>query len=115
MEDFVDLTILMRPICGVYILLYGDFVVYVGKSRDVPKRIRDHCNRMANTNGFKFTKVMVRTCSRFELDRLEFAYISRYKPIHNKQNLGVPKGLEHVKVDLEALGITVLPKIKRRF
>lgn len=103
MEDFVDLTILMRPICGVYMLLERDIVVYVGKSQNVPKRIRDHCNRMANSEAFRFDQVMVKTCTRFELDRLEFQYLKHYKPIHNKQNLGSEAPI--LGIDLEALGL----------
>lgn len=114
MEDFVDMSMLMRPVCGVYLLLLKGVVVYVGRSINVPARIAEHMTRMANTDRFRFDQIMVRSCPRAELSTLEYKYISHHKPIHNRQNLGVPAELAHIKVDLRALGIVIPERVIRR-
>lgn len=79
-EDFEDVTHLFNRSCGIYVLLDGDAVCYVGQSRDVVYRVNIHRRDMR----FKFNKVLVRYCEPHQLDRLETELIKQYKPLFNK-------------------------------
>jgi len=69
------------PICGVYFLVMNDEVVYVGQSRDVAYRIRQHQERKKD----EFDRVFVVTCDPDMLACVEEAYISELKPKLNVQ------------------------------
>ena len=63
---------------GIYLLKKGDFVVYVGQSKNIDKRISDH------THGDKvFDNVLKIECDYELLDSSERAYILMFNPIYN--------------------------------
>lgn len=64
---------------GVYFLVLGDVVVYVGKSTNVGARLREHRRDKVKT----FDRVAYIQCDASELDHLEKAYITKLKPKHN--------------------------------
>lgn len=89
--------------CGIYaITLEDDKVMYVGKSKNVLKRIKQHIEGIDQTKtkmywllnkmesfGVKFW--LVEKCDEDELDYLEKFWIKRMKPVLNTQ---VPQGCE---------------------
>jgi hypothetical protein len=64
---------------GVYFLVLGDVVVYVGKSTNVGARLREHKRDNVKT----FDRVAHIQCDASELDHLEKVYITKLKPKHN--------------------------------
>jgi len=66
------------PICGVYFLIEGGRVVYVGQSVDVHTRIAQHVGSKA------FDAIHVIPCSRSELLDTEATYIRRLNPPLNR-------------------------------
>lgn len=66
-------------VCGVYALVEGGKVVYVGKSTDVVSRVRRHRDNMR----FAAEEVYVMRCAPSRLDRLERDMIVRLRPWAN--------------------------------
>ncbi len=91
LEGFIDVSVMLRP--GVYALLRGGVVVYVGQSKKLLGRIYAHRTNHgrsgmpkwmpASLKGIAFDEVHVLPCAIEELDRLERALIDLYKPRHN--------------------------------
>lgn len=95
MDGFADVTRLINDGPGIYALWLGDDCIYIGKSSQVYKRIRQH-----RANGlFEFNRVMVLFCAGDELDKLEYQAIQHYKPVRNKQSTAEIT----VKVPMDAL------------
>lgn len=64
---------------GIYFLISGGEIVYIGKSKNVSGRLRDHIK-----NGRGFDRFTVHHCTEEELDGLEKKYISAFNPAQNK-------------------------------
>lgn len=71
--------------CGIYFLVRGGVVVYVGKSRSPHIRVPHH------TKSKKFDQVFCQFCDEEDLDRHERFYIERFKPEYNLAIPGVPR------------------------
>ncbi|MDE1545956.1 GIY-YIG nuclease family protein [Dechloromonas agitata] len=67
----------LEKTCGVYFLVKEERIIYVGKSRDVYKRIGQHEKTK------QFDRITVIECSERDVDRLELIYIEKFKPILN--------------------------------
>jgi hypothetical protein len=61
---------------GVYFLCDNDEVVYVGQSIDVGSRIRQHTDKV-------FSRAFCLPCPEEDLNRVEAAFISLFKPKYN--------------------------------
>lgn len=71
---------------GVYFLKYNDTVVYVGQSKNIPYRIRQHLSEKSKVfSDFDYIRL-----SKNELNNVEKIYIENMKPIFNKTFM--PKG-----------------------
>lgn len=78
-EEILSLSIPNIGGAGVYFLISGAEITYVGKSKNVAGRIRDHIK-----NGRQFDRFMMHHCSASEIDALEQRYISALRPAQNK-------------------------------
>ena len=67
------------PVCGVYFLVKGDDVIYVGQSVNVPARVATHKN-----NGVEFERWHFIECEPEWLNDLEAAFIAQFSPSLNK-------------------------------
>ena len=67
-----------RPMCGVYMLIDGANVVYVGQSINMLSRLGKHAYDK------NFTHYKVLECNKDELDALEAHYINKFKPKYNR-------------------------------
>jgi hypothetical protein len=67
-----------RPMCGVYLLIDGADVVYVGQSINLLSRLGKHAYDK------NFTHYKVIECHLDELDKLEAHYIYKFKPKYNR-------------------------------
>jgi hypothetical protein len=66
-------------VCGVYFLLQGNRIVYVGQSGNVHVRLESH--RREGTK--KFDRYAIVECGAKKLDALEAKYIAKYSPKYN--------------------------------
>jgi hypothetical protein len=74
-------ALLYDHVCGVYFLLLGENIVYVGQSTNVLTRISSH-----QLEGAKiFDRIFVVECRQAELCHLEALYIDKFKPRYNAQ------------------------------
>lgn len=72
---------------GIYFLLSGKEVVYVGQSIRLCSRLAGHLAEMDSTYKAKeFDRVAWIECQRDELDLLEAAYVLYYRPRYNRSN-----------------------------
>ncbi len=92
MEGFVEVTPILRA--GVYALLYGGQVVYVGKaSKNMMTRIEAHRSLASRKQypgwlpikAVRFDEVYVLPCRIEDLDRIERGMIDLYRPRYNIQ------------------------------
>ncbi len=67
--------------CGVYYLTDGLDVLYVGSSRNVEKRVRQHAS-----GDIDFSQVFVEQCEPGELNDRECAAIREFNPPFNEQS-----------------------------
>lgn len=92
MDGFLDYSDVLH--CGVYALVQGEEVVYVGKSKAPLMRIYSHANAQGKLGpwragykhrktGFRFDGIWFRPCMLRELDALEVEMIQKYRPRHN--------------------------------
>ena len=110
-EGFKELPSTTAP-AGVYVLLRGDEVLYVGQSINVYQRVAQHYNakrrgyrkKLAGVTPFDlriraipYDRILIRPCLVAELDRIELGYIHRYKP---RFNIDMGTLLPKVKVNL---------------
>jgi len=79
-EDDISRAAESYRICGVYFLLWGDVVIYVGQSTDVRTRLTDHYRGVGNPYTKGFTDAYWITCERSELHALERHYIKKLDP-----------------------------------
>lgn len=78
-DAIIDNAIDSLCIPGVYFLIQGSVIVYIGKSNNVAKRIAGHYNK-----GRKFSKHYVIPCLPEELDDMERKYIDMFNPEQNR-------------------------------
>lgn len=91
LDGFVDVSVMLMP--GVYALVRGGVVVYVGQSKRPLARVATHKSNWgrkampawmpASLRGVLFDEVHVLPCRLEELDRAEAAMIELYKPRYN--------------------------------
>jgi hypothetical protein len=72
-----------EKICGIYGLFHKNKLVYVGQSRHVYKRIKQH----QRTKKIPFThySIFKTSCKRAEMSIIESIYINYYSPLYNKE------------------------------
>lgn len=68
-----------KELGGVYKLIYEGEVVYVGRSRNIANRLRDH----RKARRFRFTEVVVCLCDEIRAEKLERETIHLHQPRHN--------------------------------
>lgn len=86
---------------GIYALCIDGRVVYVGKSRDLVNRAKEHQTHILHSNdawyplarefherGHVFTMKVLATPEYKDLGNTEIEYIQKLKPIFNQQGLG---------------------------
>ncbi len=66
--------------CGVYFLISGNEIVYVGQSVNIPSRIEQHKKDQQKT----FDRYYYIECKVTELDVVEGRYIRKFMPKYNK-------------------------------
>lgn len=120
MEDFVELSKVLGP--GVYALMYGPRLKYIGKAKRLLHRIYSHkilydrlrkggrapLNGPAGVKVIQFDRVMIRPCSLGELERLERELIAKYSPPNNTHHKPKPptKTLAELGFDFASIGLT---------
>jgi len=75
----IDNSIICPRLSGIYFLLKGQDVVYVGQSVNTFKRILDHISDKRK----RFDSFYVLDANKEDLNTLEHMYILKFKPIHN--------------------------------
>jgi hypothetical protein len=68
-----------QRLCGVYFLLLGAEIVYVGQSNNVLMRLASHQTR----GEIEFDRFFIERCSQAQVANLEAMYIAKFKPRHN--------------------------------
>ena len=91
LDGFIDVSATLLP--GVYALVRGGVVVYVGQSKRPLTRISAHKSNWgrkalpawmpASLRGVLFDEVHILPCRCEDLDRVEAAMIELYKPRYN--------------------------------
>ena len=71
--------------CGIYFLIEDNEIVYIGKSIDVKKRLKQH----ADYSEKLFNRIFFVQCDKNELNKLEAYYILKFRP---KYNIAIPRG-----------------------
>jgi hypothetical protein len=82
----VELTELVEQRCGVYVLLRGEELLYVGASLNVLSRIGDHVRKRDRGYGIGFDRVLVRFCE--DPKRVEARLIAELSPPFNIEHNG---------------------------
>jgi len=77
--EIVDSPIPVKTVCGVYFLIKGSRVVYVGQSVDVFRRISKHLAAGKAFDSFNYL-----TCDESMLDEVERSYIEALMPAWNE-------------------------------
>jgi hypothetical protein len=85
-EQIVAAAIPTSVICGIYFLIRGDRIVYVGQSRNVLRRVARHID-----DGKQFDHFSIAPCRIDELDNLERTYITALYP---EENLSLGSALQ---------------------
>lgn len=92
LQGFVDISASLRA--GIYALVSGGKVVYVGKAKAMLVRVCTHRSNARRkvpawlpdtAKGIIFDEVHIRPCHPDEIDDLEHALINFYKPRYNVQ------------------------------
>lgn len=82
-DELLDIAQEPGSTCGVYVLLDGEEVVYVGQSGTMATRIENHIQ-----GGLKiFDRFAIIPCSPADLTVTEAAYIRKYQPRYNRKGL----------------------------
>lgn len=129
-SEFLSCPAMLGP--GVYALLRGDTIIYVGKAKVLLQRLYAHWNMAdrirrgkvvsdkTNVKSVIFTGFQVYPCLASDLDRVEREMIARHRPRYNHRL--VPKGkstLSQVGFDYTRLGVTLVQAtpvfVRRRF
>ena len=87
---FVNVSEMLKS--GIYMLVYGGQVVYIGQAKAIIVRVATHRSNARKTlpswlppsaKGIVFDEVLIRPCPLHLLDALEYDLINLYKPRHN--------------------------------
>jgi len=78
--------------CGVYFLISGDDIVYVGRSKSIHRRIREHVSDKTK----EFDSFCIMECEYYESRRLEIVYIGKFNPRYNK-DLRIHRGIPRLR------------------
>jgi hypothetical protein len=78
-ERIINSAISYDQTCGIYFLLQGTEILYVGQSVCVFTRIRTH----ENERRIKFDRIAWVECKKEHLDILESLYIHLFRPVMN--------------------------------
>ncbi|WP_250518638.1 phage integrase Arm DNA-binding domain-containing protein [Caballeronia sp. ATUFL_M1_KS5A] len=78
-NSIVTKAIRYDQVCGVYFLIHGDMIVYVGQSRNILTRLAQHQSECAKI----FDSFYMIECKASDLDRIEALYIRKFRPIYN--------------------------------
>lgn len=71
-----------KCVCGVYFLIKGDEIIYVGQSINIHQRIGDHA-KSKDFDTFTYAE-----CNKNDLSVMEAKYITKFKPKLNYDKLG---------------------------
>ncbi len=82
-EEIAAVAMPHAPVCGVYFLISGREVQYIGQARDVDVRLSQHWK-----DGKRWERVTVIECDLKHLDLVESAYIHRFQPPLNGRQRG---------------------------
>lgn len=84
----------LNRIPGIYFLIRGQEIVYVGKSsEDCTSRIQHHIN----SDKKKFDSFVILPVSEIsEIGKFESEYIFKFSPVYNKQLSSIPDGVKLV-------------------
>lgn len=95
-ETLIQQAISNLAVCGVYFLIKGDEIVYIGQSVNIFARMSGHGNK--DYDGITFVP-----CDKSELDILESLYILAYQPKlngrtgnKNQGRISAPFGLQDI-------------------
>ncbi|HAQ64794.1 MAG TPA: hypothetical protein DCR43_02915 [Bacteroidales bacterium] len=69
---------------GIYFLLDGSEIVYIGRSNNLRKRFEQHSKEACKT----YNRWFYMFCEKEDLNKTEAYYILRYRP---KYNISIPK------------------------
>lgn len=122
LDGFIDFDPLLAA--GVYALTWQGKVVYVGQSRNLLKRLRDHQNNATRnrrlmkwepkSNKMLFDGIKLKPCIIEDLDRIEREMIRRFHPkynVHHKPLVRAPM-LAPIDVDWGDFAFTLNPPPK---
>jgi hypothetical protein len=87
-EVILRRAMLYDSICGIYFLLDGEKIVYVGQSISLLSRVAKHWQEGAKP----FNRVFFIECAQAELSHLEALYIDKFKPQYNASKPWVDPG-----------------------
>lgn len=87
-HELLSHTLPVEPLCGIYFLLDGSEVVYVGQSVDILQRLTVHRQRPK----VAFTACAYQPFNEDDLDRAEAFFIERFNPHGNIHTPGADKG-----------------------
>jgi hypothetical protein len=74
-HEIVDASVPMPFFCGVYFLVKGKEIVYVGQSVDILGRVSRH-----HRGGIDFDAFCLLPCKKEDMDRIEATYIAALMP-----------------------------------
>lgn len=78
----IKTKILENNMCGIYFLKHNNIVVYVGQSKNIRKRIKEHLGEKTKVfNDFTFI-----LCPPNLLNETETAYIYKHDPLFNRKD-----------------------------
>ena len=110
-EIIANRTQLTSQITGIYFLYRNEEIVYIGQSRNLHRRIIQHCY------GKEFDSYSYIQCDESELNDLEFEFIAKHKPMYNSLD-GLKsthyKTLNYFKVRLDYEKFKELKKFIKR-
>lgn len=122
LQGFADCSEILRS--GVYALVKGNRVIYVGKSKSMIARINAHrrawidrrkkeawITNVLGIPGLLFDEIHIRPCPVHLLDELEQEMISRYQPHYNAR---LKKPIAPLSVVLAAHMTPYEPRVLRR-
>jgi hypothetical protein len=93
--------------CGVYFLIKGERIVYVGQSVNVLARVGSHAGADKDFDGWNYVR-----CLPEELDALERHYIDTYRPILNRDRVTLSAPISFKLLAREIVE-TAAPAVKR--
>jgi hypothetical protein len=87
-DEIVNGTIPVSVVCGIYFLVRGERIVYVGQSTNALRRIMRHLD-----NGVAFDSFCINPCPKEDLDKMEAVYITAFYPEGNMSLGRAPRGI----------------------